>query len=68
VRTEVLQGIADRPPAAERAPAPPPPPARAVERPAPPPGEAQGEPRAPGDRRGTAIAQIARGIVRRAQG
>jgi cyclic-di-GMP phosphodiesterase, flagellum assembly factor TipF len=66
VRTEVLQGIADRPPAAERA-APPLP--RTVERPAPPAGEAPpAEPRPGGDRRATAIAQIARGIARRAQG
>jgi cyclic-di-GMP phosphodiesterase, flagellum assembly factor TipF len=66
VRTEVLQGIADRPPAAERAA----PPARAIERPAPPLGEVPqpAEPRQGGDRRATAIAQIARGIVRRAQG
>jgi cyclic-di-GMP phosphodiesterase, flagellum assembly factor TipF len=65
VRTEVLQGIADRP--AERA-APPPLP-RTVERPAPPAGEVPpAEPRPSGDRRATAIAQIARGIARRAQG
>jgi cyclic-di-GMP phosphodiesterase TipF (flagellum assembly factor) len=68
VRTEVLQGIAERPPAAERAPAPPPLP-RTVERPAPPAGAAPpAEPRPAGDRRATAIAQIARGIARRAQG
>jgi cyclic-di-GMP phosphodiesterase TipF (flagellum assembly factor) len=66
VRTEVLQGIADRPAAAERPPAPP---ARVEARPAPAPGEmAQpAEPRPVGDRRATAMAQIARGIVRRAQ-
>jgi len=65
VRTEVLQGIAERP--AERAPPPPLP--RTVERPAPPAGEAPpAEPRPGGDRRATAIAQIARGIARRAQG
>ena len=67
VRTEVLQGIADRPPAAERAPAAQP---RAVERPAPPADTQapQAEPRPAPDRRATALAQLARGIVRRAQG
>jgi cyclic-di-GMP phosphodiesterase TipF (flagellum assembly factor) len=65
VRTEVLQGAQERPP--ERAPAPPPPQPRAVDRPAPPSGEApQGRVRGPG--RDTAIAEIARGIARRAQG
>jgi len=65
VRTEVLQGIADRP-------APPP---RAPERPAPPPPQAAeaappppADPRLPAGRN-TAIAQLARGIAaRRAQG
>ncbi|HMK81900.1 MAG TPA: EAL domain-containing protein [Xanthobacteraceae bacterium] len=63
VRTEVLQGIADRPT----------PPARAGERPAPPQTAeaapaAPAEPR-PGTSRTTAIAQLARGIAaRRAQG
>ncbi len=61
VRTEVLQGIADRP--AERAPAPP---ARAPER-AAPDAAAAPEPRLAAGR-ATAIAQIARGIARRAQG
>jgi cyclic-di-GMP phosphodiesterase TipF (flagellum assembly factor) len=65
VRTEVLQGIADRPGPAERTPAPSP---RAVERPAPPADMDAPEPRPTGDRRATALAQIARGIVRRAQG
>jgi cyclic-di-GMP phosphodiesterase TipF (flagellum assembly factor) len=67
VRTEVLQGIAERP--VERA--APVPATRAVDRPAPPPGDAPqpaAEPRPAGDRRATAIAQIARGIARRAQG
>jgi cyclic-di-GMP phosphodiesterase TipF (flagellum assembly factor) len=77
VRTEVLQGIADRPAAAERAPAPQPRPVErtapqvaAAERPAPPAETPapQGEPRLAGDRRATALAQLARGIVRRAQG
>ena len=62
VRTEVLQGIADRPAPPQRAPeraAPPPQPA--AEAPFPP-----AEPRLP---RTTAIAQLARGIAaRRAQG
>jgi cyclic-di-GMP phosphodiesterase, flagellum assembly factor TipF len=63
VRTEVLQGIAERPTA----------PARAPERPAPPPPSAEApaapsEPRPAGSRT-TAIAQLARGIAaRRAQG
>ena len=65
VRTEVLQGIADRP-------APPP---RTPERPAPPPPQAAepappppADPRLPAGRN-TAIAQLARGIAaRRAQG
>jgi cyclic-di-GMP phosphodiesterase TipF (flagellum assembly factor) len=67
VRTEVLQGIADRSAPAERPPAPQP---RAVERPAPPADTAapQAEPRPASDRRATALAQLARGIVRRAQG
>ena len=65
VRTEVLQGIAERP--VERA--PPPPAARAAEsrrrRPAARAVEpAESAPAA----RATAIAQIARGIARRAQG
>jgi cyclic-di-GMP phosphodiesterase TipF (flagellum assembly factor) len=58
VRTEVLQGLAERAP--ERT--APPPPARAPERAAP--TEATPSPAA----RATAIAQIARGIARRAQG
>jgi cyclic-di-GMP phosphodiesterase TipF (flagellum assembly factor) len=63
VRTEVLQGIADRP---ERSAAPP---ARAPERAAQGAAEAPApaEPRPPGGRAG-AMAQLARGIVRRAQG
>ena len=67
VRTEVLQGIADRPAPVERAPAPQP---RAVERPAPPAGTdaPQAAPRPASDRPTTALAQLARGIVRRAQG
>jgi len=72
VRTEVLQGIADRPTAPERAAVPAPAPApRAAERPAPP-VESEAAPLAEagpgGDRRATALAQLARGIVRRAQG
>jgi len=60
VRTEVLQGVAERP--AQRTPPPPP---RAPERSAPVQGsEAPVAPAA----RATAIAQIARGIARRAQG
>jgi cyclic-di-GMP phosphodiesterase TipF (flagellum assembly factor) len=63
VRTEVLQGIADRPA----------PPARAPERPAPPAPAAAEAPAAPAEprpsARTTAIAQLARGIAaRRAQG
>jgi cyclic-di-GMP phosphodiesterase, flagellum assembly factor TipF len=63
VRTEVLQGIADRPA----------PPARAPERPAPPGPAAVEAPPAPAEprppARTTAIAQLARGIAaRRAQG
>ena len=61
VRTEVLQGIADRP--AERA--PPPPPSRAPERAAP---VQTAEAPVPPAARTTAIAQLARGIARRAQG
>ena len=59
---------------AERAPQPRPveraaPQVAAAERPAPPDTQAlQGEPRLAGDRRATALAQLARGIVRRAQG
>ena len=60
VRTEVLQGVAERPPG--RAPPPPP---RAPERPAP--TQATEAPASPAAR-ATAIAQIARGIARRAQG
>jgi len=64
VRAEVLQGLAER----ERASAPP---VRTTERPAPvkaPPAEAPpAEPPAL-PRRDTALAQLARGIVRRAQG
>ena len=60
VRTEVLQGIADRP--AERA---PPPPARAPERAAP---VHAGEAPVPPAARATAIGQIARGLARRARG
>jgi cyclic-di-GMP phosphodiesterase, flagellum assembly factor TipF len=56
VRAEVLQGLAERQPA-ERAP-----PVRATERPAPMKSEASAL------ERPTALAQIARGIVRRAQG
>jgi cyclic-di-GMP phosphodiesterase TipF (flagellum assembly factor) len=67
VRTEVLQGAVERAP--ERAPAPPPPQPRVMERPAPPVSEApQGAPRVRGPGRDTAIAEIARGIARRAQG
>jgi cyclic-di-GMP phosphodiesterase TipF (flagellum assembly factor) len=63
VRAEVLQGIAERSP--ERAA----PPVRTAERPAPtadasPPPE----PKPAGPRNATAIAQLARGIMRRAQG
>jgi cyclic-di-GMP phosphodiesterase TipF (flagellum assembly factor) len=80
VRAEVLQGIAERP--AERA-APKMPEARQPDvRAAEPPAAAApraseshrapevtvGEPRPPGERRAGAMAQIARGIVRRAQG
>jgi cyclic-di-GMP phosphodiesterase, flagellum assembly factor TipF len=60
VRTEVLQGIADRP--AERA---PPPPSRAPERAAP---VHAAEAPVPPAARATAIGQIARGLARRAQG
>ena len=60
VRTDVLQGVAERP--AERT---PPPPSRAPERSAPVQGG--GTPVAPAAR-ATAIGQIARGIARRAQG
>jgi cyclic-di-GMP phosphodiesterase, flagellum assembly factor TipF len=66
VRAEVLQGLAER--QAERAPAAPP--VRMAERPAPvprPDPDAEDEPPAP-LRRDTALAQLARGIVRRAQG
>ncbi len=63
VRAEVLQGLAER--QNERAPAPP---VRTAERPAPLKAEAHDEePHAP-LRRDTALAQLARGIVRRAQG
>jgi cyclic-di-GMP phosphodiesterase TipF (flagellum assembly factor) len=69
VRTEVLQGAQDRTnerTVEQRAPAPQP---RAVERPAPPVGDApQGGLRPRGSARDTAIAEIARGIARRAQG
>src|SRR3954463_14341986 len=58
VRAEVLQGLAERQPA-ERSSAPP---VRAAERPAPMKSEASPLERPP------ALAQIARGIVRRAQG
>jgi cyclic-di-GMP phosphodiesterase, flagellum assembly factor TipF len=58
VRAEVLQGLAERQPA-ERSSAPP---VRAAERPAPMKSEASPL------ERPTALAQIARGIVRRAQG
>jgi cyclic-di-GMP phosphodiesterase TipF (flagellum assembly factor) len=61
VRTEILQGIADRP--AERSAAPP---ARAPERAVPQSAEAA-EPRPAAPRTG-AMAQLARGIARRAQG
>lgn len=57
VRAEVLQGLAER--SAERSA----PPVRAAERPAPVKSEA-----ASAEPRPTALAQIARGIVRRAQG
>jgi cyclic-di-GMP phosphodiesterase TipF (flagellum assembly factor) len=60
VRTEVLQGIAERPAAHT-----PPPPSRAPERSAP--LQAAETPVAPAAR-ATAIGQIARGIARRAQG
>jgi cyclic-di-GMP phosphodiesterase TipF (flagellum assembly factor) len=60
VRTEVLQGVADRPAART-----PPPPSRAPERSAPVQGTET--PVAPAAR-ATAIGQIARGIARRAQG
>jgi cyclic-di-GMP phosphodiesterase TipF (flagellum assembly factor) len=65
VRAEVLQGLAER--QADRAPAAPP--VRAAERPAPLKADAEetDEPPAP-LRRDTALAQLARGIVRRAQG
>jgi cyclic-di-GMP phosphodiesterase TipF (flagellum assembly factor) len=61
VRTEILQGIADRP--AERSAAPP---ARAPER-AVPQNTEPAEPR-PAPPRTGAMAQLARGIARRAQG
>jgi len=62
VRAEVLQGLAER--QAERAPAPA---VRAAERPAPvPQADAEASPTLP--RRDTALAQLARGLVRRAQG
>ena len=66
VRTEVLQGIADRPPAAERAPAAAT--RRRTSGSASPTQAPQAEPRPAPDRRATALAQLARGIVRRAQG
>jgi len=62
VRTEVLQGLAER----ER-PAPAAPPLRAAERPAPVP-QPEVDEAPPPSRRDTALAQLARGIVRRAQG
>jgi cyclic-di-GMP phosphodiesterase TipF (flagellum assembly factor) len=62
VRAEVLQGIAERPP--ERAA----PPVRPAERPAPAAEASPLEPKPAGPRNATAIAQLARGIVRRAQG
>ena len=64
VRAEVLQGLAER--QSERPAAPP---VRTAERPAPLKAEphAEDEPPAP-LRRDTALAQLARGIVRRAQG
>src|SRR3954447_9204817 len=65
VRSEVLQGLAER--QAERAPAAPP--VRAAERPAPRRPEAdEASPPPPLPRGDTALAQLARGIVRRAQG
>jgi cyclic-di-GMP phosphodiesterase TipF (flagellum assembly factor) len=67
VRAEVLQGLAER--QGERA---GPPPVRTAERPAParaPEPEAEAEDGPPAlPRRDTALAQLARGIVRRAQG
>jgi cyclic-di-GMP phosphodiesterase TipF (flagellum assembly factor) len=65
VRAEVLQGLAERQQGERVAPA-----VRTAERPAPvkaPQVEAPPEPPAP-PRRDTALAQLARGIVRRAQG
>ena len=61
VRAEVLQGIADRAPVGERAA----PPVRTNERPAPVEAVA---PPAPQAERRAGVAQLARGIVRRAQG
>jgi len=68
VRAEVLQGLAER--QGERA-APSAPPVRAAERPAPlraEPEAAEAPPPPAVPRRDTALAQLARGIVRRAQG
>src|SRR3954447_12987212 len=65
VRAEVLQALAER--QGERAPAAPP--VRAAERPAPRRPEAdEASPPPPLPRGDTALAQLARGIVRRAQG
>src|SRR3954451_15802779 len=65
VRAEVLQGLAER--QVERAPAAPP--GRAAERPAPRRSEPDEAPPPPPLPRGdTALAQLARGIMRRAQG
>jgi len=63
VRAEVLQGLAER--QAERAPAPS---VRAVDRPAPLRAAPDAEGPPPPPQRDTALAQLARGIVRRAQG
>jgi cyclic-di-GMP phosphodiesterase TipF (flagellum assembly factor) len=65
VRTEVLQGLGDRAPvAAPAAPAPPPPRDRLAEQPEPEPRGPEARPAA--GRTGSAMAQLARGIVRRA--
>jgi cyclic-di-GMP phosphodiesterase TipF (flagellum assembly factor) len=63
VRAEVLQGLAERQRAAPTAPA-----LRAAERPVPVRAEPEAEEPPPPPRRDTALAQLARGIVRRAQG
>jgi len=64
VRAEVLQGLAER--QGERPAAPP---VRGAERPAPLKAEPHAEENSPAPpRRDTALAQLARGIVRRAQG